>query len=62
MISIISTFYNDIKGKLLSIKECGRILRECHVRFGWLTNMCKTFIALFAYTFASRKKTEFTER
>lgn len=50
------TSNNGIKGKLLSIKECGRIFRECHVRFGWFTNMCKTFIALFAYTFASRKK------
>lgn len=56
------TSNNGIKGKMVSIKECGKILRECHVHFGWFTNMCKTFIALFAYTFASHKKTDFTEQ
>ena len=50
------TSNNGLKGKMKSMRECGKILRECHVRFGWFTNMCKTTRALFAYTFASRKK------
>ena len=55
------TSNNGVKGKLLSMKECAKILRECHVRFGWFTNVCKTSIALFAYTFASRKQSEFKD-
>lgn len=55
------TSNNGVKGKMRSIKECAKILRECRVHFGWFTNMCKTFIALFAYTFASHKKTDFKD-
>ncbi len=50
-----------IKGKLASIAECHNILKDCKVRFGWFTNICKTFIALFAYTFASHKKINMEE-
>lgn len=52
------TSNNGFKGKMLSMKECGKILREARVHFGWFTNFCKTFIALFAYTFASHKKAD----
>ncbi len=43
------------KGKWLSIRECQKILKDCHVKFGWFTNLCKTATAVCAYIFASRK-------
>lgn len=50
------TSNGGIKANVNSILECNEILRESHVRFGWFTNLCKTAIAFFAYTFASRKQ------
>lgn len=49
------TSNGGIKANWESIKECQRILNENHIPFGWFTNLCKIVIALFAYTFASRK-------
>lgn len=55
------TSNGGIKAILLSIKECQKILNECKVPFGWFTNLCKTFIALCAYVFASHKKINLEE-
>lgn len=55
------TSNGGIKANLFSIQECQAILKECNVPFAWFTNLCKTIIALFAYTFASRKKINLEE-
>ena len=49
------TSNGGLKAKWLSIKECHKILKDCRVRFGWFTNLCKTVIAICAYTFASHQ-------
>lgn len=56
------TSNGGIKAVSRSINECQRILNECKVPFGWFTNLCKTIIALFAYTFASHKKFDLEEK
>mgnify|MGYP002523940898 CR=1 FL=1 len=53
---------NDVKAKMLSIKENFRTMREYKVPFGWFTVLCKIAIALFAYTFHSHKKIAMEEK
>lgn len=50
------TSNGGIKANVDSIKENFRIMRECGVKFGWITVICKIIIAFCAYTFASHKK------
>ncbi len=50
------TSNGGLGGKLLSIRECQNILKECNVKCGWFVNLCKITRALFAYSFASHKK------
>lgn len=45
-----------IKANLLGLKEGHRALKENGVRFAWVTDICRSMIAVVAYAFASRKK------
>jgi glycosyltransferase len=55
------TSNGGIKANLYCIKECQQILWDNKVGFAIFTNALKTVIALFAYTFASRKKISLCE-
>jgi len=56
------TSNGGIKANLLSIKENFRIMKDCKVPFGWFTVICKIFIAIFAYVFASHKKIDMEDK
>lgn len=47
---------NNFRYRLACIAECQKALRANNISFPLFTNLCKTLIALFAYTFAPHKK------
>lgn len=51
-----------VKANVVSIKENFRIMKECNVKFGWFTVICKMTIAFFAYIFNSHQKIDLEDK